>query len=144
MASKTDGRAYIFGPFVADTREGVLLRDGRPVQLTPKAFETLVALVEQSGHCLTKEELMRRVWPDSFVEENNLSQNISQLRRALHTEGTDAVQYIETVPRRGYRFSAEVAVSEGGAPEKTRARAAGEENEGTGAPVLHSGRVEVF
>ncbi|MET0646073.1 MAG: alpha/beta fold hydrolase [Pyrinomonadaceae bacterium] len=143
MASDTGGRAYTFGPFVADTREGVLLRDGRPVQLTPKAFETLVALVERSGHCLAKEELMRRVWPDSFVEENNLSQNISQLRRALQSEG-DGAQYIETVPRRGYRFNATVAVSEGAAREKSRARAAGEEGEGTGAAVLHSGRVEVF
>ena len=141
MASDTGGRAYIFGPFVADTREGVLLRDGRPVQLTPKAFETLVALVERSGHCLAKEELMRRVWPDSFVEENNLSQNISQLRRALQTEGAGAAQYIETVPRRGYRFSATVAVSEGGARVRSRA---GAEGEGAGAAVLHSGRVEVF
>src|SRR5215204_4073782 len=105
MSTNTGGRTYAFGPFVLDAREGTLLREGRPVQLTPKAFETLVALVEQSGHCIGKEELMRRVWPDSFVEENNLSQNISHLRRALHTEGE---QYIETVPRRGYRFNANV------------------------------------
>src|SRR5829696_2589696 len=112
MGTNPGGRAYIFGTFVVDTREGVLLREGRPVQLTPKAFETLVALVEHSGHCLAKDELMRRVWPDSFVEENNLSQNISQLRRALHTEGADATQYIETVPRRGYRFNAAVEVKD--------------------------------
>src|SRR5215216_846410 len=108
MGTNPGGRAYIFGPFVLDTREGALLREGRPVQLTPKAFETLVALVERSGHCLAKEELMRRVWPDSFVEENNLSQNISQLRRALHAEDAEAAQYIETVPRRGYRFKSPV------------------------------------
>src|ERR1044072_9096753 len=101
MSTNTGRRTYAFGPFVLDTREGALLRDGRPVQLTPKAFETLVALVEHSGHCIGKEELMRRVWPDSFVEENNLSQNISQLRRALQAEGTDGARYIETVPRRG-------------------------------------------
>src|SRR5918999_100405 len=112
MAPNTGGRSYIFGPFVVDTREGALLREGRPVQLTPKAFETLVALVEQSGRCLAKEELMRRVWPDSFVEENNLSQNISQLRRALQSGGEDAARYIETVPRRGYRFNATVVVRE--------------------------------
>jgi pimeloyl-ACP methyl ester carboxylesterase/DNA-binding winged helix-turn-helix (wHTH) protein len=104
------------------------------VQLTPKAFETLVALVERSGHCLAKDELMRRVWPDSFVEENNLSQNISQLRRALHAEGA---QYIETVPRRGYRFNAAVEVRED-APAP-----AGEEKRAADA-VLPSGRVEVF
>jgi DNA-binding winged helix-turn-helix (wHTH) protein/pimeloyl-ACP methyl ester carboxylesterase/class 3 adenylate cyclase len=136
MPTNPGGRAYIFGPFVLDTREGALLRGGRPVQLTPKAFETLVALVEGSGHCLTKEELMRRVWPDSFVEENNLSQNISQLRRALQTEG-DAAQYIETVPRRGYRFNATVVMQEG-------ASAGVEEDGGRVATVLHAGRVEVF
>ncbi|HWS85364.1 MAG TPA: alpha/beta fold hydrolase [Pyrinomonadaceae bacterium] len=135
MPSNTGGHTYIFGPFVADTREGVLLREGRPVQLTPKAFETLVALVERSGHCIGKDELMRRVWPDSFVEENNLSQNISQLRRALHTE--DAARYIETVPRRGYRFNAAVEVKE-------EAPAAAAEERGKGAAVLPSGRVEVF
>src|SRR5918994_3720898 len=113
MNSEPGGRAYLFGPFVVDTREGLLLREGQPVPLTPKAFETLLALVEQSGHCVGKEELMRRVWPDSFVEENNLSQNISQLRRALQADGADAAVYIETVPRRGYRFNAPVAVREG-------------------------------
>src|SRR5215207_707719 len=115
MPTNDGGRTYTFGPFALDAREGALLREGRPVPLTPKAFETLVALVERSGHCLGKEELMRRVWPDSFVEENNLSQNISQLRRALQTEGAEAAQYIETVPRRGYRFNATVVVQEGAA-----------------------------
>src|ERR687895_177053 len=137
MASDTGGHVYIFGPFVADTREGLLLRDGRPVPLTPKAFETLVALVERSGHCLAKDELMRRVWPDSFVEENNLSQNISQLRRALQTEGEDAARYIETVPRRGYRFNATVVVQEA-------APALDDVNGGKVATVLNAGRVEVF
>ncbi|MDQ3753762.1 MAG: winged helix-turn-helix domain-containing protein [Acidobacteriota bacterium] len=69
-------RTYLFGPFLIDTREGLLWRDGTPVPLTPKAFATLVALVEQSGHVVSKDELLRQVWPDSFVEENNLSQNI--------------------------------------------------------------------
>src|ERR1044072_615867 len=109
MSTNKGGRTYTFGPFALDTREGTLLREGRPVQLTPKAFETLVALVEQSGHCLAKDELMRRVWPDSFVEENNLSQNISQLRRALPRAGA---RYSETAPRRGYRSNGAVVVEE--------------------------------
>ncbi|HEX8338986.1 MAG TPA: alpha/beta fold hydrolase [Pyrinomonadaceae bacterium] len=137
MGTNPGGRAYIFGPFVLDTREGALLRDGRPVQLTPKAFETLVALVEHSGHCLAKEELMRRVWPDSFVEENNLSQNISQLRRALQAEGGGGAVYIETVPRRGYRFGAPVVVREEAAPLQ-------ENGGGSAATVPPSGRVEVI
>ena len=120
MSTNTGGRTYVFGPFAVDTREGTLLREGRPVPLTPKAFETLVALVEHSGRCLAKEELMRRVWPDSFVEENNLSQNISQLRRALQGEGEEAASYIETVPRRGYRFNATVVVQGGGRPMSRR------------------------
>jgi DNA-binding winged helix-turn-helix (wHTH) protein/pimeloyl-ACP methyl ester carboxylesterase len=136
MPSNDGGRTYTFGPFALDTREGTLLREGRPVPLTPKAFETLVALVERSGHCIGKEELMRRVWPDSFVEENNLSQNISQLRRALQSDAADGAQYIETIPRRGYRFKAPVVLVED-------APAAGDE-EGKGASVLPSGRVEVF
>ncbi|MFL6334408.1 MAG: alpha/beta fold hydrolase [Pyrinomonadaceae bacterium] len=135
MSQHTGGRTYTFGPFVLDTREGALLREGRAVQLTPKAFETLLVLVERSGHCIGKDELMRRVWPDSFVEENNLSQNISQLRRALQTEG--AAQYIETVPRRGYRFNAPVAVT-----EDSSAPAEGDEKRASA--VLPSGRVEVL
>ena len=137
MPTNDGVRAYTFGPFVLDTREGALLREGRAVPLTPKAFETLVALVERSGHCLAKDELMRRVWPDSFVEENNLSQNISQLRRALQAEGEDAARYIETVPRRGYRFNATVVVQEA-------APALADDNGGKVATVLHAGRVEVF
>ncbi len=135
MPTNDGGRTYTFGPFVLDTREGTLLREGRPVQLTPKAFETLVALVERSGHCLGKEELMRRVWPDSFVEENNLSQNISQLRRALQADGADDARYIETVPRRGYRFNAPVVVREG-APDLTA------KDEGRGVSVSPEGRAE--
>ena len=78
------------------------------VPLTPKAFDTLLALVEQSGHVLAKEELMKRVWPDSFVEENNLAQNISTLRKVLSEEAEGGQKYIETVSKRGYRFVAEV------------------------------------
>ena len=107
--SKPAKHLYRFGSFAIDPRESLLLRDGEPVPLTPKAFETLLVLVENSGHVLSKEELMRRVWPDSFVEENNLSQNISLLRRALHSGGEDSAKYIETVPKRGSRFTSNVS-----------------------------------
>jgi DNA-binding winged helix-turn-helix (wHTH) protein/TolB-like protein/Tfp pilus assembly protein PilF len=98
---------YEFGPFRLDTAERLLLRDGRPVEVTPKAFDTLLVLVENGGRMLAKEELLRAVWPDAFVEENYLSVNISKLRAALG-EGPRDRQYIETVPRRGYRFVAGV------------------------------------
>jgi DNA-binding winged helix-turn-helix (wHTH) protein/pimeloyl-ACP methyl ester carboxylesterase len=113
MVSRQPKRAYLFGDLLLDLREGLLLRNGQPVPLTPKALETLVVLVENSGHVCSKEELMKRVWPDSFVEDNNLSQNISQLRKALGEAGDSASQYIETVPRRGYRFKVPVTVKEG-------------------------------
>jgi DNA-binding winged helix-turn-helix (wHTH) protein/TolB-like protein len=97
---------YAFGPFLLDTRERRLLRDGVAVPLTLKAFDLLLALVERQGHLVSKDELMRRVWPDAAVEENNLTVTISAVRKALDEGPTDR-QYIETVPRRGYRFVAE-------------------------------------
>ncbi len=72
-----------FGPFRLDTVERMLLRNGERVPLTPKVFETLVALVEYRGHLIEKDKLMKLVWPDSFVEEANLTNNISTLRKAL-------------------------------------------------------------
>ena len=101
-----DRRLYEFGPFRLDTAEAVLLRDGRPVPLTLKAYETLLALIRDSGHIVPKEELLKLVWPDTFVEEGNLAHNIWTLRKALGE--TDDQKYIETVPRRGYRFAAPV------------------------------------
>jgi DNA-binding winged helix-turn-helix (wHTH) protein/pimeloyl-ACP methyl ester carboxylesterase len=100
-------RFYIFGVFRIDVTERVLLSGKDAVSLTPKAFDTLLVLVEHSGHVLSKEELMEKVWPDSFVEENNLAQNISALRKALGEESSGQ-KYIETVPKRGYRFVADV------------------------------------
>lgn len=76
VMSKQAKQLYEFGPFSVDSAERVLLRDGRPVPLTPKAFDLLVALVENSGHLLGKDELMQRLWPGTFVEEANLSNNI--------------------------------------------------------------------
>jgi pimeloyl-ACP methyl ester carboxylesterase/DNA-binding winged helix-turn-helix (wHTH) protein/class 3 adenylate cyclase len=83
------------------------MRGGAPVPLTPKAFDTLLVLVENNGHVLSKEELIQKVWPDSFVEENNLAQNISILRKALG-EAPAGLKFIETVSKRGYRFVADV------------------------------------
>src|SRR6185295_13673504 len=95
---------YEFGRFSVNTAERVLLRDGEIVPLTPKVFEILITLVESSGQVVSKDGLMKRVWPDSFVEEGNLTQNISLLRKALG-EGQNGNQFIETVARRGYRFT---------------------------------------
>lgn len=91
---------YEFGPFRLEPAERKLLRGSEIVTLTPKAFDTLHVLVRNSGHLLEKDELLRILWPDTFVEEGSLSNNIFLLRKAL---GEDA-PYIETVPRRGYRF----------------------------------------
>lgn len=98
---------YDFGSFRLDTAERQLLRDGEPVRLTSKAYEMLVVLVERRGHIVEKDELLREVWPDAFVEEGNLTQHVFALRRALG-EGRDEHRYIETVSRRGYRFVASV------------------------------------
>ena len=98
---------YEFGPFHLDTQERQLLRDGKPVALTPKAYEMLLALVQKSGHIVAKDELLKEVWPDSFVNEGNLTQHVFSLRRALG-ENANERHYIETIPRRGYRFIASV------------------------------------
>ena len=94
-----------FGPFRLDAAKRVLWREGRIVPLPPKALDLLVALAEQRGDVVTKDDLMKRVWPDTFVEEANLSVNVSALRKALG-EQANGRPYIETVSRRGYRFAA--------------------------------------
>src|SRR2546423_14874706 len=90
---------YDFGPFRLDTAQKLLLRAGRIVPLTPKAFETLWALVRDQGQIVSKERLLTEVWPDSFVEENVLAVNISTLRKTLG-EQPDGRLYIENVPKR--------------------------------------------
>src|SRR5262244_1968300 len=98
---------YNFDRFSIDTGERLLLRDGELVALTQKAFDVLITLVERRDRIVTKEELMNRVWPDTIVEESNLSQNVYTLRKILgKTPAGDG--YIKTVPRRGYRFAATV------------------------------------
>ncbi len=105
--TQTHKQLYEFGLFRLDAGERLLLRDGKVVPLTPKAFDLLLALVEQPGRLLEKEVLLKTVWPGSFVEENNLADNISRLRKALG-EGEQGQKFIKTIPKRGYRFVAEV------------------------------------
>lgn len=114
---------YEFGSFRLDVEERLLLRDAEAVPLTPKTFDLLLVLLQQPGHLLSKDELLKLVWPDNFVEESNLTSNISQLRKALG-EGENGRRYIETVPKRGYRFVAEItrAASEE-APQASSAEA---------------------
>lgn len=98
---------YEFGPFRVDPDKQLLLRNDKPVPLTPKAFETLLALLRRSREDVPKDELMKVVWPDAFVEEGNLTQNIFLLRKALQ-DGQDSRRYIVTIPGRGYRFAEQV------------------------------------
>jgi len=105
--SLQEKRLFEFGPFRLDARERVLLRDKEIVPIAPKTIELLIALVEQSGRVLGKDELMKQVWPDAIVEEANLSHHVFSLRKALEDDRNGA-RYIETIPRRGYRFVASV------------------------------------
>jgi len=98
---------YEFGPFCLDPAEHTLLREGRPIPLRPKVFDILLVLIENHGHLVEKEKLMNSVWTEQFVEEGNLNKNVSMLRRVLG-EGDSGHKYIETVPKRGYRFVADV------------------------------------
>jgi Tol biopolymer transport system component/DNA-binding winged helix-turn-helix (wHTH) protein len=95
--------SYQFGPFLLDPSEQVLLCDGRPLPLTPKAFEVLRVLVENSGHLVDKDQLLKEIWPDCFVEEGGVNRYVSVVRKTL-SERDPSQQYILTVPKRGYRF----------------------------------------
>ena len=101
------GHILQFKDFTIDTVEKVLLREGMPVALAPKVFETLLVLLESHGRIVPKEELMKRLWPDTFVEEANLTFNIQQLRKSLGDNARSPI-YIQTIARRGYRFIAAV------------------------------------
>src|ERR1051326_6838783 len=98
---------YRFGEFIVDTDQKVLLRQDKELPLTPKLFETLLILVENSGRIVQKEQFMERLWPHTFVEEANLTSNIRQLRKSLGDNAREP-HYIETVSKRGYRFIANV------------------------------------
>lgn len=109
-AAENKGFIYEFGKFVLDPQERVLLADGKQVHLTDKVFDTLLLLIENNGRLLTKDEMITSIWEESFVEESNLAKNISRLRKILNADG---VELIETLPKRGYRFRAEVAQFDG-------------------------------
>ena len=104
-----NGEVYEFGPYRLDESERTLTRGGSPVSIKPKEFDTLLYLVSHAGRTVTREELIKAVWPDTFVEDGNLNYNISQLRRILGENAQDT-SYIQTLPKRGYRF---IAVDEG-------------------------------
>lgn len=106
--SQSENRFYEFGQFRMDIQSRVLLRNSEIVPLTPKAFDTLLALVERRGELVERQELIKVIWPDSHVVEGNLNSNIFTLRRALGDGGLGGERYIVTVPRRGYRFAADV------------------------------------
>src|SRR5688572_22027025 len=113
--------AYVFGPFRLEWAKRRLWKDSKIVPLTPKALEILLTLVRQAGRAVDKDELMRAVWPDTFVGEETLTQNISTLRKVLG-DTPDQPEYIATVPRRGYQFIS--PVTEAASSQPTAADAA--------------------
>jgi DNA-binding winged helix-turn-helix (wHTH) protein len=113
--SHKNGRVYEFGPFRLHATRRTLSRDGVPVTLTAKAFDTLLLLVERRGEVLTKGEMMDALWPDAAVEENNLTQQVSLLRKALG-ERPGSPRYVVTVPGRGYGFVADAREVNGDGP----------------------------
>src|SRR5262245_36466959 len=110
--SKEINQIYEFGDFRLETAERRLLHQGKAVSITPKAFDTLLALVRHSGHVIGKDELLKQVWADTVVEEVNLARNVWTLRKALG-DGNGEQRFIETVPKVGYRFVAPVTELEG-------------------------------
>src|SRR4051794_8411558 len=103
-ATESERFIYEFGEFVLDPKEKTLLFRGTPIHLPAKEFNTLLLLVENNGHALTKDEMMTAIWDDAFVEESNLAKKISRLRKIVNTEGQEL---IETLPKHGYRFKAD-------------------------------------
>jgi len=102
---------YEFGSFRLNPAEHILFHDGEIVSLTPKVFDTLLVLVENHGHLVEKDELLEKVWADSFVEEGNVAKHISMLRKVLSGNGLEE-PFIETIPKRGYRFVAPLTKTE--------------------------------
>ena len=138
------GRRYTFGPYVLDARARILLREGTLLHVAPKAIETLLVLVERAGEVVARDELVERVWPDSFVELNNLAQQISILRDALEDRADDP-RYVETVSRRGYRFVAPVMLQSDESPGAESAPAESAPGRAAVPPVRYarSGQVNI-
>ena len=129
---------YEFGPFRLDTSEHSLLRDGQVVPLEPKVFNLLRVLVQNDGRLLQKEELIKEIWPDSFVEEGNLNRNIAILRKALG-EMSSGKPYIETVPKRGYRFVGSVKKIAGNGSGTVDTEPVGQDSEAKDVNLLQAG-----
>src|SRR3982751_1449584 len=110
MASDSAKSIYEFGAFRVDLERYLLFRDGKLIPLSPKVFETLIFLIEHRGEVVKKDDIMNRVWPDTYVEESNLAQNIFLLRKVLGEEKNEH-RYIITIPGVGYRFVAPVVES---------------------------------
>src|SRR5215510_219563 len=117
--SKSGNYFYEFGPFRLDPGRRLLLREGEPLPLRPKAFDTLLVLVQNSGHVVNKDELMQAVWGDTIVEEGGLTRNISVLRKTLG-ESPDHHRYIVTAPGRGYCFVATVRKVDSEDPDEAK------------------------
>ena len=144
--SSPQSHFYEFGPFGVDASMRVLLREGQPISLEPKLFDTLLVLVQSSGRVVTKDELMKAVWPDTFVQEDSLTRNISLLRKLL-AEGLNGDQCIETFPKRGYRLRVPVTERPDQFPtlvllERTRAPLTVEGEEMNRAPAEQTAGVE--
>jgi Tol biopolymer transport system component/DNA-binding winged helix-turn-helix (wHTH) protein len=148
--TESKARCYSFKNFTLDLERRVLLRDGEPVPLTPKAFDTLALLVRRSGRVVGKDELLEEIWADAFVEESTIAQNVFTLRKALGQAHAET-QFIETVPKHGYRFIADVKAIDGainGKPENGQQRAAhdanvGEKISGAGISDAETGNAEI-
>src|SRR5262249_9263266 len=133
-------QVYRFGEFRLEPAERRLLRNGETISLTPKAFDTLVFLVERAGHLVEKEELMKALWPDSFVEDTNLAQQVFTLRKVLG-ETDEGGQFIETVARKGFRFVAPVTIT--AQPEQVSAESLSEAAKSTRPPTWRSALIAV-
>ncbi len=122
----TNKHVYAFGAFQLDPQQRILLCEGERIPLNPKTYATLLALLESNGEVISKDDLLAKVWPDTFVEESNLTKNISILRKAL-SNGHNHSDYIETIPTIGYRFAEPVQLVNGGAAKEQRRGGAKEE-----------------
>jgi TolB-like protein/DNA-binding winged helix-turn-helix (wHTH) protein/Tfp pilus assembly protein PilF len=134
---------YEFDSYRLDAVERVLLRDGQPVTLPPKDIETLLVLVEKAGHIVEKEELLEKVWPGVFVEEGNLARHIFNLRQVLG-DSPDGRKYIDTIPKRGYRFVALVQEGEPSAPPPADSRTSTQAATTVPAPLGQKRRIWVW